>query len=283
MENSIKFGKEIDMQMPFRLLIVFLLIVSLAPPTSAYTQKFPLEYELHVKEAVKSTIKHPHSLGVARFEDARPLVEKSRDERSKQSPEEVDYYTDDTRLGLNGIAYDLTRMLTNHLEHSGLFKEVKRLKLKSKNIYNNLNKPKLPREYDFVLIGKIKHFYGFSTIRLEDCKNPDPASTVAAVGLTAAFGAIGGGVGGAILEDQIRRKVKELLKDARINAHTQLAELKLIKTKTGKVVWEGEVEYHATKEESAEALYPISYVAAVLSLRGAVNKLVRELEQVLKK
>jgi len=218
--------------------------------------KTKLVYSLKQEDIVKSNVKYPIRVGIAILEDVRPDEEKSEEDRKKVHPKEYKLFTSDKSFREESIPIALSKMVANHLDYAGLFTEVEFIDMPSNNLIGSNISIDIKNSYEAIFIGKIKHFYGY---------HKPNAGARGGLAPLMAFGAVGGAIYGGMLATIYEP----------IEGHTYLIELELLDIQNNQKLWKGEVEYHI--KESKNLMSP--QLAALLSLKGAVNKLVTKLAE----
>jgi hypothetical protein len=238
-------------------------------------------------------------VAVVVFEDARDNIEKDRKVRESEGVPDFKDYTSDKDFGGN-VAYDISRMIAEHLEYSGSFKEVTFVDRSSNEITPDLLDSFSNNAYDAVLAGKIKNFFGYYdqrpsssalaqfgmglafgipvailTTRVETSEISGPFGTVGemkeikinpiAIGLATSAGMMLG----SYMESKSERKIER---------RTQL-ELRLIDTEAGNIIWRDKVDVDIDEESSYPGINTSKrkQQVAVESLKSAVNEIVRSI------
>lgn len=174
------------------------------------------------------SIKQIHiNIVILKFEDNRPEEELLYKYRKKKNPENYSKYTADNYLFYEDMMSVVTWKMVRHFRVAKLFDKVDYIKNISIEDIESGNIPKkLKKKYDAILIGKINHMYGYSTLGINEKQ----------AGMYYGFP-------GKVLHDM-------LVKDKRFDyrAEMELSELKLISTIDGKILWSGKVKRKIEKD-----------------------------------
>ncbi len=197
----------------------------------------------------------PLNVAVTTFTDARPAEERTLEARKAKggTGNEEDYlgsFTYDADFVDSEIAGPLGDMTAQHIDEAGLFSSTGYVSVPSEQVTAERAKNGDFKEYDAVLVGKMTHMFGYmykSALR------------------QALFLPMGGT--GLALNTAIPAPIK---------GETELVEVKLLSTKDGHVLWQGEVRaevsedkmFNNTKKMTAMALW-----------RKMINTLCQKLEE----
>ncbi len=211
--------------------------------------------ENHVLKAGR---KIPISIGVVMFSDSRPNEEvSSKDRKEICKFGTPSYYTSDGYSAEKTLTRSLSYQIYKDLQLADIFKNIEFLKEYSTDeIVKNGIPDKLKNNVDAILIGNIKHFYGYS-------EAPQPN------------GAGYPGLAGYMLVEAMKKQV-----EYSYEGYTQLTDVKLINASDSKILWEGSID-ESVKSENAVDKNPLAKTqVAAISFHGAINKLVRELGKI---
>jgi hypothetical protein len=273
-------------------LILLVALVSMLAVVSGCSYK--INYRLSERDITTTDHQSSWSVAVATLEDRRDDSERSKKACKAKGFEDCGDYSYDKEFG-GKVAADITRMLTSHLEFSGIFREVTTLSDKKSPLEAARLKSLAANGTEAVLVGRIEHFYGYYDRTTGTTLIPAllcGASTLA-VGLatmekeTDRFGSVefstpkmnymassvagsAGWMAGAYLESTSIR---------RIARRTRLR-LALVSTADGDTVWTGVAESYQDEHTSMPGLNSEKRKnqLAVTSLREATNDLVGQLE-----
>lgn len=229
---------------------------------------FEVKYELNgidIPEAPRTIDK---KLAVIIFDDARPAIEISARARSEALVEKSTYYTEDEPYTIDRskdtatVAQQISKAIAKHFAYCNLFKKADYVSIKASDISEAKNTKTL-KKHDLVMMGTIKHYYGFYKTAGEINNN----AVAGGMAACAVGGAAGGAIGGLVAYDQERAVPKKL------EGYTQLTDIKLIDLASGKTIWTGEVKEHF--KETREDYANTKYNEAHKSLREAINRLVK--------
>jgi hypothetical protein len=210
--------------------------------------------ENHVLKAEKRL---PITIGVVMFSDSRPDEEvssKIRKETCKFGT--PSYFTSDGYSTEKTLTRSLSYQIYKDLQIADIFKNVEFLKeCSTEEIIKNGIPNRLINNVDAILVGNIKHFYGYS-------EAPQPN------------GSGYPGLMGYMLVEAMKERV-----EYSYEGYSQLTDVKLIDTSNLRVLWEGNVDQNI-KSESAVDKNPLTKTqVASRSFHGAINKLVKELDK----
>lgn len=208
-----------------------------------------ISYRLEDHELNKPPAPVPLRLMVARLTDSRSDEEKSGEGKAKGW-----FATRDSLF--EEIPEGTTRALIEHLRRAGLFTAIEPAPYPSSEVAQHLQN--LNGRADLVLRGTIKHFYGI-VYRKEATMGEMPV-------IGGPFDLIGGLIFAGI-ESTVPKDVE---------GHAVLADLELISSKDGNLVWKGEAGAHFRRTVKG---IPEPPDLALEALKTAVTKLVYQLRE----
>lgn len=230
-----------------------------------------VNYDLDSKKIEKTPVSVSKKLAVIVFDDMRPDIERSAKARLENIIEDANFYTEDHAYLKNDdkkqkydVSQQVSRMIAQHLNQRGLFLKTDFIDARSTEFLDK-NKKELFEEYDLVLTGKIKHYYGFCKM-IGDIKDDG-----AAVALLLGGGLLGGALGVVTEQGEYEALPKK------IEGYTALTEIKLVDLKSGRILWSGEAvnRFKDTKSKYASSMYKEAHS----SLRNAVDELIEKLKE----
>ncbi|NPU85912.1 MAG: hypothetical protein HPY65_15660 [Syntrophaceae bacterium] len=251
-------------------LLVVLMTVQLSFASDQGTVQAPI---LNQKEFITIDKK----VAVIVFDDVRPDIERYAKSRLENLIEDANFYTEEwAYLNKRGekkvynVAQQLSRSIADQVREKKLFIKTEFVDVSVAD-YSKKDKSDLGKEYDYVLMGKIKHFYGFYKA-LENTGSSGTALMIGVVGGVVG-GAIGGAVAGAIAGAIVADQNNAL--SFKIEGNTALTDIKLMDLKSDRIVWSGEVrnKFKDIKKEYSSNMYK----EASYSLRAAVDDLVSKM------
>lgn len=103
------------------------------------------------------------TVAIATLQDDRPRLEKDFGYREELMGDEAYAYTEDLSYGSEYIVDPITDQMVRHLDYSGAFRFVERAPFDSDMDFDKLRREiaQLRGQYDIVVIGKLRHFYGY--------------------------------------------------------------------------------------------------------------------------
>ncbi len=190
----------------------------------------------------------PMRVAVTNFPDVRPAGERDRTKRQVPEGESASDYSDDTDFASPAaVTQGLAKMTALHLREAGLFQDAQ---------YVDIDRPAAEagakgeafKGFDAVLVGDVAHFWGYYHKSLFR---------------TIFFLPLGGS--GYFIDNLISTPVK---------GGAQFANVKLISTKTGEVLYQGSVE---SAHDKAQAFTGGRTDKGLEAWRVAVNKMTEEI------
>ena len=209
------------------------------------------------KDIHKSNKQLPINVGVVLFSDLRPDEEVSSNARKGACKFGTpSYFTSDGYSLEKRLTRPISYQIYKDLQIANIFKQVVFLKEYSTGEINENGVPdKLKTSIDAILIGNIKHFYGYS-------EAPQDGS-YAYMGLM-----------GYMMTESMKERVEYLYE-----GYTELTDIKLIDVSNPHILWEGDVEGAVKAERVITKEFLNKTQVASRSFHEAINKLVTELSK----
>lgn len=192
-----------------------LLVLFLLPLLAVGCKGSPLVYSTKERRLFIPKDMIPMRVAVANFPDLRPEEEHDRTKRTVAEGEDVGDFSDDKDFADPDIGRGLAKMTVTHLRDAGLFQDVQHVDVDRKSAEANV-KGETFKGFDAVLVGDVAHFWGYLHKSLFR---------------TIFFLPLGGS--GYFIDHALKTPVK---------GQAQFANVKLISTKTGEVLYQGSME-----------------------------------------
>jgi hypothetical protein len=217
-----------------------MLLIGLLFFSSCATQK--INYPIENMQNKTKTSFSGKSLAVKMFIDDRTLFkqEKNGKNRKIENGNTTWFFNNTNQYKDKNVSLLITQMIAKHLNATNIFKLAE---------YQNGD----TYRYDYILDGTIKEFSGFKE-----------ESTTTEIG--AAFGLLG-----ALATSNVQSRYK---------GTTILVNMTLRENKTNRIIWNGDIQGDVEGSDYADADGWSAYEKANLSLKEAVNKLIKILENI---
>lgn len=194
-------------------------------------------------------------VAVTTFTDTRPAEERSMEARQKKGGEEnkeefLDSYTYDEDFVDGEVAGPLSDMTARHFDEARVFADADYVPVPSEQVTPERAQNGDFKGFDAVLVGKMSHMYGYQ---------------YKSVARNALLFPLGGT--GLTLNTVIPAPIK---------GEAELVEIKLISTKDGRILWQGEVDQ---KVEEDKIFNNTKKMTAMALWRKMINQLSKRLEE----
>lgn len=230
-------------------LVISIVVGSMTVFLMGCVKPLVVSYSLAEIGRVSGADQQPFRVAVATFNDKRPEEEKLGEGKGKGY-----FATKDSMY--RDVKGDISRMVSAHLAHAGLFQDVQPTVISSDQA-DGERLSVLAGKFDLVLVGDVENFYGIVY--------RNPAATGAMAG---AAGAVAGLIGGLVvvgIESAISKDVE---------ANVQLNNLQLVNTQNGRAIWKGQAGASFKRMERG---LPEHTELVLEALKSAVTDLVAKL------